>query len=829
MPALNPMEQQTVATQHKHKRIKQEAVSLQPGHSCQSYTAPLDLRSQQEMPGTSYETTATGSQSKVERVKTEEDTHNYTYQFYKDHRAQQFISDSSDTSSDEASMMQPPIHHPATYIKQEESSQQPFYGGQEKLPDQRHKPWLPDNPSDEIVKGKTPIYRTTAARNRQDRILQEEESPSEGHRCQSALYRGKQTLTQVLQQLGAQRPLRSLYNEFSGPFELPEELPHNQYRVQKREDSTFKRRNQLCKGENSYKMGPSSAPKLPAGCMKKSEQAATCLLRNVYFAAKEMIPNSSTEALIELCSIQGLGDLADQLGAHLRHKSVEDFQQAIAEVMEEEILKRARSCNCFSILIDQSEDCFTKPCLFLYLRIIEHIAGGYEPKTYFLAVKEMQEGVSAEKITAGLTEVLKEKGLDLKLMCGLAIDGATVGAECRSSVVAELKTRAPGLLSIRCIAHRLALSCGSAADTVPYLVKYQQILDSVYTHFAELPKGRDGLEAMQKVLGDWDKQSGAFRDIFPSRWLTVRASVEAVIRSFGRLIPALRDSCSARAAGLAKTMCTYKFLYCSHFLADVLHQLSILGKSYQSPEVDFSIMHSLLKSTVTTINKLGADSAGEMLKNLLATLPAGACSPDGSFTFQSQLIKGGPCQCTEAESTCAIFLENLSRDLRARFSEAGDADTMTAMTAIFDPTHASDSKSRHVQTLTNYLSSLGGQGDEDHFEMSCKQELISFMNFVESRPGIHTLTSAKDVCQLALKQKFMFPVVGSLAERFLTLPIPTAELQGLFHRQHLLRSRLGNSLTSKSLENLLKIAVHGPPIKEFNFAAAFQQLGALQS
>ncbi|XP_060704836.1 uncharacterized protein LOC132830910 [Hemiscyllium ocellatum] len=843
MPIAHILIQQDTDTQHKPKRVKQEELSTQSGHNCQFYTAPLDLRSQREMPGTSNEIPATGSQSKGDQIKTEEDSLSHSYQLYKD---QQFTSDSSDTSSDEGTLTQPVIHlvtsshHSVKRIKQEQSPQRAshsysFYRGPGDLADHRPKARPSDNASDEIMRTRTPIYRTTAGRSKYEQLLQEEESLSKQHQSQSIpSYRGKQTLAQVLQQLGAQLPSRSSYSEPQGShsFNPVAELSHNQYGREARDDAMSKNRSQFCKGENSCTGGLHSTKKNTAEvktqeeCFRKAELAAICALRNVYFAAKEMIPNSSIEALNELCILQGITDLGglhlDKLNSY--DKLIEEFHQAIAEVTDEGILKRARSSNCFSILIDESEDCFTEPCLYLYLQIIEHVAGGYEPKTYFLAVKKLQEEVTAEKVTAELVNVLKEKDLDVKQMCGFAIDGAAMTAECKNSVVTQLKAQVPGLLSIRCISHRLALSIVSAADTVPYLVKYQQTLNSVYKHCVSFP--RDGLEAIQKILRDTHKQSSPFKDILPSRWLTVRASIEAVIRNFGHLVSVLQNSRSAQGVRLAKTMCTYKFLHCSHFLADILHQLYILCKSYQTSNVDFSIVHPLLKSTVTTINKLSAESTGEMLKHLLAALPPNIWEEslsDSSFMFQNHRIKGGRQQKSEAESTCRTFLENLTRDLKGRFSESKDAATMTAMTAIFDPAHASDSKNRHIQTVTDYMSSLSDESDKDEFEMSCKQELVSFMNFVESQPGVHALTSSKDVCELALKQKLMFPVVSSLAERYLVLPISTAGLVETFCRQHMLRTKLGNSLTSKSLENLIKISIHGPPIKEFNFIAAYSK------
>uniref|UniRef100_A0A4W3J6H6 HAT C-terminal dimerisation domain-containing protein n=1 Tax=Callorhinchus milii TaxID=7868 RepID=A0A4W3J6H6_CALMI len=548
-----------------------------------------------------------------------------------------------------------------------------------------------------------------------------------------------------------------------------------------------------------------------------------CVLRNVYFSGKEMLPNFSTEALNDLCLIQGVGDLSALLSdKHISYqgdKSIGEFQQAVAEVIEEGILSRAQSANCFSILVDQSHS-FPEQSLLLYVRIIEQVAGGYEPKTYFLALKQMGEA-TAGKIMAEIAEMLKGKGLDVTKMCGVAIDGVSITTENKHEVVTQLKARVPGILSIHCIAHRLALSSVSAADTVPYLVKYQHVLASVYKYFANVLASREGLEAMLKILRDSEKQSSPFKET-SSRWLTVRASIEAVIRNFGCLVSVLRSDGSAIAIGLAKSMCTYKFLHCSHFLADILHQLYILCKSYHTARVDFSIAHSLLKSTVTTINKLSGESSGEMLKTFLATLPAGGWDDNaGFFSFQSHQIKGGGAQRRAAESICRMFARNLTDDLKARFSEPGDAATITAMTAIFDPAYAPDSKSQHIQTVTNYLSSLSSESDKEDFEMSCKQELVSFMNFVESQPGVNALTSAKDVCELALKQKLMFPTVSSLAERFLALPITTAELERGFSREAALQSRLGNSLSGTSLENLLKISIHGPPIKEFSFRNAY--------
>jgi hypothetical protein len=77
-------------------------------------------------------------------------------------------------------------------------------------------------------------------------------------------------------------------------------------------------------------------------------------------------------------------------------------------------------------------------------------------------------------------ECLKENELDVKRMCGVATDGASVMMGRHTGVVTRLKQQAPGLLSSHCIAHRLALASGGAADKVPYLLKYQEFVNAIY-------------------------------------------------------------------------------------------------------------------------------------------------------------------------------------------------------------------------------------------------------------------------------------------------------------------------------------------------------------
>ena len=54
----------------------------------------------------------------------------------------------------------------------------------------------------------------------------------------------------------------------------------------------------------------------------------------------------------------------------------------------------------------------------------------------------------------------------MEKLFGVATDGASVMTGVRSGVTTRMKERNPFIVATHCIAHRLALASGKAADTV---------------------------------------------------------------------------------------------------------------------------------------------------------------------------------------------------------------------------------------------------------------------------------------------------------------------------------------------------------------------------
>ena len=77
------------------------------------------------------------------------------------------------------------------------------------------------------------------------------------------------------------------------------------------------------------------------------------------------------------------------------------------------------------------------------------------------------------------------------------------------------------------------------------------------------------------------------------------------------------------------------------------------------------------------------------------------------------------------------------------------------------------------------------------------------------------------MCNLAIKNKETFPAVAEAAERLLVLPVSTADCERGFSKQNLVKTCLRNSMGTKTLDNLMRISIDGPELKDFEFKRAF--------
>ena len=137
---------------------------------------------------------------------------------------------------------------------------------------------------------------------------------------------------------------------------------------------------------------------------------------------------------------------------------------------------------------------------------------------------------------------------------------------------------------------RLALAAGNAADSLEYLVKYEDKLNKIYKYF------EFSLKNIQKVLhiaGIVQSSRGRrFQQVFATRWLSFDGSLTALISNYPALVALLMEESTKapKAKGLLKHVASFKFTYVTHCLADIMAQLAHLCKIFQKKNLDFSIV-----------------------------------------------------------------------------------------------------------------------------------------------------------------------------------------------------------------------------------------------
>ena len=127
------------------------------------------------------------------------------------------------------------------------------------------------------------------------------------------------------------------------------------------------------------------------------------------------------------------------------HSSVHEFQEAIAEVITDELVSNINQSPYFSVTLDESTDITNKQNLIVYVtnkqNLIVYVLflkkekGEMVPKTQFLGLITLKEGANADQIHTVLSAVLSRKGLDMSRLCGVATDGAAVMTGCKTGVV----------------------------------------------------------------------------------------------------------------------------------------------------------------------------------------------------------------------------------------------------------------------------------------------------------------------------------------------------------------------------------------------------------
>ena len=149
------------------------------------------------------------------------------------------------------------------------------------------------------------------------------------------------------------------------------------------------------------------------------------------------------------------------------------------------------------------------------------------------------------------------------------------------------KALQPSIISIHCVAHKLALAVSQAARIVSPVQRFKNCINSLFVFFHGSPKRQGRLRECFQILEN--KPALKLRKPADTRWLACEGALQVVKKSLQPLAITLEElshSGDATALGLATLLKRYEFIAGVFFMAEIL---PILSRLYSTRKLKFCI------------------------------------------------------------------------------------------------------------------------------------------------------------------------------------------------------------------------------------------------
>ncbi|GAQ93343.1 hypothetical protein KFL_014550010, partial [Klebsormidium nitens] len=310
-------------------------------------------------------------------------------------------------------------------------------------------------------------------------------------------------------------------------------------------------------------------------------QTAINLFQAAYWLAKKDVALAQYGTLLDL-----LKDTGAQVPSELYHnnKAAYQFIDAIAEAIMQAQKEALKQSPVVSIGIDESTDISVHQHMIVYCK---YITAEKKVSTVFLGLLQVNE-TDAASLCARVLECLNLFGIPIEKVLCFGSDGASVMTGAQNGVAARLQRLFPFMLAIHCIAHRLNLAAGGAADSLPFAVELDKLVNAIAAVFSRSAKKLGALRELEEELG--------LPDLVPTRIFAVRwLSRNECLKKLCRVLPAVVGFMQQEDPAAYKQLCSFRVLHGLHMLADATSTLARLSKAFQGDHVDLTAIQGLVE------------------------------------------------------------------------------------------------------------------------------------------------------------------------------------------------------------------------------------------
>ena len=233
-------------------------------------------------------------------------------------------------------------------------------------------------------------------------------------------------------------------------------------------------------------------------CINKESdkiEAAVCrLIRTAYTVAKSHMPISM---YAELCELQLCNDTCLTKNLYQEDSACTEFITLISQSLDDSLIEKLRQSPALGLMIDESTDLGMEKHLIVFINYLDK---GILQTSYLTLIK--LTAADANVVFSSLVGYLRACDIDIRKVYGFSSDGAAVMVGKQNGVAQRLKNENEYMLSMHCVAHKLALSSLDAAKSIKEVSYFEGMLHSIHSFFNRSSKRLEHLRLWQDILDD---------------------------------------------------------------------------------------------------------------------------------------------------------------------------------------------------------------------------------------------------------------------------------------------------------------------------------------
>ncbi|KAJ8344198.1 hypothetical protein SKAU_G00315270 [Synaphobranchus kaupii] len=538
----------------------------------------------------------------------------------------------------------------------------------------------------------------------------------------------------------------------------------------------------------------------------------TLLFNAAYHLALEGRPFSDLRPLAELlkkCELK----VVDQ---YLNEGDCQILIHHIARALKEDLAERIRLSPFLSIIMDGQNDDLLADTVAVY---VQFITSDGPPATEFLSLQGLS-CATADGYIQAIDRAFAILGLRLQdvLVVGLGVDGSNISAGLRANLYITMRKTLPWVLCLPVMIHRPHLEVLDAISgkELSCLEDLENNLKQLLSFYRYFPRMMAELKATAPTLSEETEFLGDIRAV---RWIIGEPNVlNALIKDYLEVVAHLKEISSqtqrADAAAIALALLQFLLDYQSvkliYFLLDIIAVLSRLAFVFQGDYLLISQVDSKIEEAIREIGQL-VDSPGEYLQEF-----------EESFreSFNGVDLKN----LRVAESKFQSIREKICQKSQGILAQRFDSRSRTVVKAC---------RVLDLATWPRNEDDLRAYGEEeillifDHLEVvpllareACRERGDArgslLVEWRDLKADYYSMNGFKEVIGHICRYKQRFPLLNRIVQVLRVLPTSTACCDK--GRGSLQKVRKNNRarLTLEQLNDLLTLAVNGPPMASFD-------------